>query len=112
VAASGADGLRVSSGRCGRASLVGTTNANDSECNRARHAVRGELAAPPRMRFVQHRGDGRVEGIPATSRVRPAGPGGFGLAGIAERVASCGGSLTVGSGQAGGFAVTARLPTS
>ena len=37
--------------------------------------------------------------------------GGFGLAGIAERVASCGGSLTVGPGQAGGFAVTARLPT-
>jgi signal transduction histidine kinase len=41
---------------------------------------------------------------------RPAGPGGFGLAGIAERVASCGGSMTVGPGQAGGFAVTARLP--
>jgi signal transduction histidine kinase len=36
--------------------------------------------------------------------------GGFGLAGIAERVASCGGSLTVGPRQAGGFAVTARLP--
>ncbi len=41
----------------------------------------------------------------------PAGPGGFGLAGITERVASCGGSLSVGPGQAGGFAVTARLPT-
>jgi signal transduction histidine kinase len=37
--------------------------------------------------------------------------GGFGLADIAERVASCGGSLTVGPGRAGGFAVTARLPT-
>jgi signal transduction histidine kinase len=36
--------------------------------------------------------------------------GGFGLAGMAERVAACGGSLTVGPGQAGGFAVTARLP--
>ncbi len=35
---------------------------------------------------------------------------GFGLAGIAERVASCGGSLTVGPTPAGGFAVTARLP--
>jgi signal transduction histidine kinase len=41
---------------------------------------------------------------------RPAPSGGFGLAGIAERVASCGGSLTVGPGDAGGFAVTARLP--
>jgi signal transduction histidine kinase len=41
---------------------------------------------------------------------RPDGSGGFGLAGIAERVASCGGSLSVGPGRAGGFAVTARLP--
>jgi signal transduction histidine kinase len=41
---------------------------------------------------------------------RPALSGGFGLAGIAERVASCGGSLTVGPGDAGGFTVTARLP--
>ena len=37
-------------------------------------------------------------------------PGGFGLAGITERVASCGGTLTVGPTGAGGFAVTARLP--
>jgi signal transduction histidine kinase len=43
---------------------------------------------------------------------RPAASGGFGLAGIAERVASCGGSLSVGPGDAGGFAVTARLPAS
>jgi signal transduction histidine kinase len=43
-------------------------------------------------------------------RPRLAESGGFGLAGIAERVASCGGKLTVGPGDAGGFAVTARLP--
>jgi signal transduction histidine kinase len=43
---------------------------------------------------------------------RLAASGGFGLAGIAERVASCGGSLSVGPGNAGGFAVTARLPAS
>ena len=45
---------------------------------------------------------------------RPAPPAssgtGFGLAGIAERVASCGGSLTVGPNSADGFALTARLP--
>src|SRR5215469_5269261 len=35
---------------------------------------------------------------------------GFGLAGIAERVASCGGSLQVGPSQTDGFALTARLP--
>ncbi len=40
----------------------------------------------------------------------PARSGGFGLAGIAERVASCGGHLTVGPTGTGGFAVTARLP--
>jgi len=50
--------------------------------------------------------DGRTGG----GRPRPADSGGFGLAGIAERVASCGGKLTVGPGDAGGFAVTARLP--
>jgi signal transduction histidine kinase len=35
---------------------------------------------------------------------------GLGLAGIAERVASCGGNLTVGPTGSGGFTVTARLP--
>ena len=45
------------------------------------------------------------------SKPRAAAPSGFGLAGIAERVASCGGSLSVGPGRSGGFAVTARLPT-
>jgi signal transduction histidine kinase len=35
---------------------------------------------------------------------------GLGLAGIAERVASCGGQLSLGPTAAGGFCVTARLP--
>ena len=39
----------------------------------------------------------------------PTGSG-YGLAGIAERVASCGGSLTLGPAEDGGFTVTARLP--
>jgi signal transduction histidine kinase len=47
---------------------------------------------------------------PGGAAARPVVSGGFGLAGIAERVASCGGRLTVGPGDAGGFAVTARLP--
>jgi signal transduction histidine kinase len=36
---------------------------------------------------------------------------GLGLAGIAERVASCGGHLTVGPTPGAGFNVTARLPS-
>jgi signal transduction histidine kinase len=49
-------------------------------------------------------------GTPDGSRPPGARSEGFGLAGIAERVASCGGSLTIGPGPACGFAVTAKLP--
>ena len=67
----------------------------------------------------QRNGDGRARGashrasdVPDGDRTLDGaglGPG-YGLAGIAERVASCGGSLTVGPVPAGGFAVTATLP--
>jgi signal transduction histidine kinase len=59
----------------------------------------------------------RRDGLPGAGNGAAASPGplvagaGLGLAGIAERVASCGGSLTVGPTQTGGFAVTARLPS-
>jgi signal transduction histidine kinase len=52
-----------------------------------------------------------IDGATLPPGLVPGGSG-FGLAGIAERVASCGGSLTVGPTPAAGFAVTARLPTS
>jgi signal transduction histidine kinase len=61
---------------------------------------RGPAAAAD-ARLAQQRGTGSV--------LMPRS-GGFGLAGMAERVASCGGSLTVGPGQDGGFTVSARLP--
>jgi signal transduction histidine kinase len=55
---------------------------------------------------------------PLPARDRVTGPpgsllggSGLGLAGIAERVASCGGNLSVGPTEADGFAVTARLPS-
>ena len=54
-------------------------------------------------------GNGGPPATPVTSASPLAGSG-LGLAGIAERVASCGGNLTVGPTPAGGFAVTARLP--
>jgi signal transduction histidine kinase len=47
---------------------------------------------------------------PAAAREGTATRSGFGLAGIAERVASCGGNLSAGPAPDGGFAVTARLP--
>jgi signal transduction histidine kinase len=50
-----------------------------------------------------------------TAATGPPGPllsgSGLGLAGIAERVASCGGNLSVGPTEADGFTVTARLPS-
>jgi signal transduction histidine kinase len=53
---------------------------------------------------------GARPGAEPAPRPRDRLSNGFGLAGIAERVASCGGSLTVGPQPCGGFAVTARLP--
>jgi signal transduction histidine kinase len=64
------------------------------------------VTAAPRASSPGANGRDAPNGVKA----RPAVSGGFGLAGIAERVASCGGSLTVGPGRTGGFAVTARLP--
>jgi signal transduction histidine kinase len=57
--------------------------------------------------------DGPPPGGNGSAAVKPGSPlagSGLGLAGIAERVASCGGNLTVGPTPAGGFTVTARLP--
>jgi signal transduction histidine kinase len=56
---------------------------------------------------VQARRAGLAGSVPSGSG--PPGSG-YGLAGIAERVASCGGSLALGPAADGGFAVTARLP--
>lgn len=61
---------------------------------------------------------GTASGPAAAGPLPGTGPlltgSGLGLAGIAERVASCGGSLAVGpvpGAEADGFAVTARLPS-
>jgi signal transduction histidine kinase len=79
----------------------------------ARAAVR--LRYEPGYITVSVTDSGRLSPAAARGTADP-GPAlltgaGLGLAGIAERVASCGGSLTVGPTQADGFAVTARLPS-
>jgi signal transduction histidine kinase len=51
-----------------------------------------------------------ADGAPRPGALAAATGTGFGLAGIAERVASCGGNLTVGPAPDSGFAVAARLP--
>ena len=56
-------------------------------------------------------GPGRGPALDGPGRPAVALAGsGLGLAGIAERVASCGGQLSLGPTPAGGFSVTARLP--
>jgi signal transduction histidine kinase len=56
-------------------------------------------------------GPGRGPALDGPARPAAALAGsGLGLAGIAERVASCGGRLSLGPTPAGGFTVTARLP--
>ncbi|MEV4092955.1 sensor histidine kinase [Streptosporangium saharense] len=51
-----------------------------------------------------------VEVLDDGATAHPPSPGGFGLVGMAERVALCGGSLAAGPGPDGGFRVHARLP--
>ena len=81
-----------------------------------RHARAAAPRALTRLRTglrhgERHRFRPRHRGHPLGPLLTGAGSSGLGLAGIAERVASCGGNLTVGPTQADGFAVTARLPS-
>jgi signal transduction histidine kinase len=73
----------------------------------ARAAVR--LCYEPGYITVSVTDSGRTSRPPETVPLLTGA--GLGLAGIAERVASCGGNLTVGPTQVDGFAVTARLPS-
>jgi len=64
--------------------------------------------APPVESLAPVEGLAPREDLPLAAKL-PASSG-FGLAGIAERVASCGGTLAIGPTGSDGFAVTARLP--
>jgi signal transduction histidine kinase len=81
------------------------------------NAVRHAPGATARVRVTYEPSHISVEvtnGCPARppiprGQASAVGPG-YGLAGIAERVASCGGALSLGPTGDGGFAVSARLP--
>jgi len=79
--------------------------AKDAACPRNGTAEAGEAAAGR-----GNGADGAAGEDQAASRIAGPRSAGFGLAGITERVASCGGQLTLGPAGPGGFAVTARLP--
>ncbi|WP_147425107.1 sensor histidine kinase [Bailinhaonella thermotolerans] len=62
---------------------------------------------------AEDRAQARARGRRDASAAVPGGPpGGFGLVGMAERVAMCGGDLRSGARPEGGFRVWARLPVS
>ncbi|HTU07027.1 MAG TPA: sensor histidine kinase, partial [Trebonia sp.] len=88
----------------GGAVTVQVANTGAGEHGSGTGSGGGGVAAGDGGAASGHAADGQVRG--GDSRLSH----GYGLAGIAERVASCGGSLTVGPEPAGGFAVTARLP--
>jgi signal transduction histidine kinase len=76
-------------------------------------------SGPHRAALAPAGAGGAVSGVRSRSGSGPGGSGsggfalggsGLGLAGIAERVAACGGNLTVGPTPSAGFALTARLP--
>jgi signal transduction histidine kinase len=77
-------------------------------CEPAQVTVEVSNAARPAAAGLAVPGASSAPAVPA-SRTGLAGPG-YGLAGIAERVASCGGALALGPTADGGFTVTARLP--
>jgi signal transduction histidine kinase len=71
----------------------------------------GRREEPHRRDGAERTGSRAADGNGASAgRTAPLTGAGLGLAGIAERVASCGGQLTVGPTPARGFAVRARLP--
>jgi signal transduction histidine kinase len=85
---------------------AGATPVNGSPGPASSGPATARHGSPGHASPVNGSGGGTAPG----GREVPVRSGGFGLAGIAERVASCGGHLSVGPTGAGGFAVTARLP--
>ncbi len=93
--------------------LTGYRILQEALTNAVRHAPGADAAVrvgyAPGELLVEVSNTGPPPGPPRPAAPRLEGHG-YGLAGIAERVASCGGSLTLGPACDGGFTVSARLP--
>jgi signal transduction histidine kinase len=78
------------------------------------NALKHAPGAPVDITIRGRDGEVQVDIVNAPSQQAPSGlgrsGGGFGLAGMRERVAACGGSLTSGPTPAGGWQVSALLP--
>jgi signal transduction histidine kinase len=78
-----------------------------------RGSARAPSAAPVRAPSAAPvRAPSAASAAPVRAAAANGSGSGYGLAGIAERVASCGGHLAVGPDPDGGFSVIARLPSS
>jgi len=78
------------------------------------NALKHAPGAPVDITVCGQDADVRVDVVNAPGRQRPSGlersGSGFGLAGMRDRVAACGGTLTCGPTLAGGWRVSALLP--
>jgi signal transduction histidine kinase len=78
------------------------------------NALKHAPGAPVDIIVCDQDAEVRVDVVNAPGRQRPSGlersGSGFGLAGMRDRVAACGGSLTCGPTEAGGWRVSALLP--
>jgi signal transduction histidine kinase len=110
-------GLAVScrfAGSCDRLAPAASEAAYRVVQEALTNALKHAPGAPVDITVRSQGAEVAVEVVNAPGRQRPSGlersGGGFGLAGMRDRVAACGGSLTCGPTQAGGWRVSALLP--
>jgi len=110
-------GLAVScrfAGSCDRLAPAASEAAYRVVQEALTNALKHAPGAPVDITVRSQGAEVAVDVVNAPGRQRPSGlersGGGFGLAGMRDRVAACGGSLTCGPTQAGGWRVSALLP--
>jgi signal transduction histidine kinase len=110
-------GLVVScrfAGRCDRLAADASEAAYRVVQEALTNALKHAPGAPVDITIQDQDAELEVRVVNAAARQRPSGlersGGGFGLAGMRDRVAACGGRLTCGPTAAGGWQVSALLP--